>query len=221
MQRVWYVSYGSNLLRARFLAYVQGGRVTGNDVEYEGCRDASPPEGDVALTIPHSLYFAGWSDSVWAGTSAAFISLASPHPPSLARAYRITEEQFLDVVRQENANGIAVEEFENTLERARRHGHARLLPSGSYSELVYCGERDAEPMLTFTASEERKGARAPSAAYLRVIGNGLRESHGLDATDIATYLVDRPGVRLGWTRAQLLQILGAPGPEGRGVSGDA
>ncbi len=214
MQRVWYLSYGSNLLRARFLAYVQGGRVAGNDVEYEGCRDTSPPVGDVSFTIPHSLYFAGWSDRVWGGTSGAFISLTSPHPPTLVRAYRITEEQFLDVVRQENANGIAVEGFEDATERARRHGHARLLQSGTYSELVYCGERDGEPMLTFTASEERVGARAPSAPYLRVIGNGLRESHGLAATDIATYLVDRPGVRAWWTRDRLLQILEAPGAEG-------
>jgi hypothetical protein len=207
VQRVWYVSYGSNLLRARFMAYLQGGRIAGNDVEYEGCRDPSPPTGDVAVTVSHPLYFAGWSDRVWGGTSAAFISLTSPKPPSLARAYRITEEQFLDVVRQENANGVAVEDFEATTERARRHGHARLLQSGPYSELVYCDEREGEPMLTFTASEEREGARAPSAAYLRVIGQGLRESHGLDTGDIATYLGDRPGVRPGWTRTQLLQIL--------------
>ena len=212
VQRVWYVSYGSNLLRTRFLAYIQGGRVTGNDVEYEGCRDTSPPEGDVALTIPHSLHFAGWSDRVWGGTSAAFISLRTPHPPALARAYRITEEQFLDVVWQENANGTAVEEFEDTVERARRHGHARLLQSGAYSELVYCGERDGEPMLTFTHSEEPPGGGAPSSAYLRVIGNGLCESHGLAATDVANYLLDRPGVRPGWTRTQLLQILEASGP---------
>lgn len=207
MRRVWYVSYGSNLLRVRFLAYLQGGRVAGNDVEYAGCRNTSPPEGDVALTIPHSLYFAGWSGRVWGGTAAAFISLTSPYPPSLARAYRITEEQFLDVVAQENANGVVVDDFEDATERARRHGHARLLASGTYSELVYCGERDGEPMLTFTASEVRTGVRAPSAAYLQAIGNGLRESHGLTGADIATYLGDRPGVGPEWTRSALLEIL--------------
>jgi hypothetical protein len=219
VQRVWYVSYGSNLLRARFLAYVQGGRVAGNDIEYEGCRDTSLPEGDVPMTIPYSLYFAGWSKRAWGGTSAAFISLASPNPPSLARAYRITAEQFLDVVRQENADGVAVEEFEVTAERAKQHGHAPLLQSGTYSELVYCGERDGEPMLTFTASEERDGPRAPSAAYLQAIGSGLRESHGMEAAAIATYLGDRPGVCPGWTRTRLLQLFEASGLEGQSRSG--
>ena len=72
---VWYVSYGSNLNRARFLTYLQGGRVAGNDLVYKGCSDTSPPVDDVALELPHSLYFAGWSDRVWGGTSAGFITL--------------------------------------------------------------------------------------------------------------------------------------------------
>jgi hypothetical protein len=37
---VWYASYGSNLNRARFMAYIEGGSVAGNDVVYEGCTDA-------------------------------------------------------------------------------------------------------------------------------------------------------------------------------------
>jgi hypothetical protein len=219
VQHVWYVSYGSNLLRYRFLAYVQGGRVAGNAVEYEGCRDTSLPLDDVALTLPYSLYFAGWSARVWGGTAAAFVSLSPATPPALARAYLITEEQFHDVVRQENANGGAIEDFAHTVARARREGHAPLLHAGTYTELVFSGQRRGDPMLTFTASPEREDLAAPSAAYLRVIGDGLRESHGLDEAAIVAYLAARPGVRGAWTQAQLLEILGASPPGGADTSG--
>jgi len=191
----WYVSYGSNLNRARFLTYLQGGRVAGNDLVYKGCSDTSPPVDDVALELPHSLYFAGWSDRVWGGTSRGFITLDAHGPSALARAYLIAQGQFVDIVRQENANRTDVGDFDVTLKRARRCGHARMLPSGTYTELLYCGERDGHALLSFTASEDRTDFAAPSAAYLHVIGSGLKECHGLTTAQVAAYLGDRPGVR--------------------------
>lgn len=210
---VWYVSYGSNLNRARFLTYLQGGRFAGNDLDHKGCADPSPPVDDVALELPHSLYFAGWSDRVWGGTSAGFITLAAQAPSTLARAYLIAQAQFLEVVRQENGNRADFDDFDVTLERARQSGHTRMLASGAYSELVYCGERDGHAMLSFTASEDRKDFTAPSAAYLRVIGSGLKECHGLSTAQVAAYLGDRPGVREHCTRSQLLHILETSGHE--------
>lgn len=209
---VWYVSYGSNLDRARFLTYLQGGRVGGNDLVYKGCSDTSPPVGDVALELPHSLYFAGWSGRVWGGTSAGFITLDAHAPSALARAYLIAPGQFVEVVRQENANRTDIDDFDATLERARQCGHARMLPSGTYTELIYCGERDGHAMLSFTASEDRTDFAAPSSAYLHVIGSGLRECHSLTTAQAAEYLGDRPGVRENYTRSQLLHILETSGP---------
>jgi hypothetical protein len=220
-QLVWYVSYGSNLNRARFLTYLQGGRVAGNDLVHKGCTDPSPPVDDVALELPHSLYFAGWSDGVRGGTSAGFITLAAQAPSALARAYLIAQAQFLEVVRQENANLTDVEDFDVTLERARQSGHTRMLPSGTYSELIYCGERDGHAMLSFTASGDRTDFRAPSAAYLRVIGNGLKECHGLSNAQVAKYLGASPGVRENCTRSQLLHILETSGPESSHSPGKA
>jgi hypothetical protein len=208
---VWYVSYGSNLNRARFLAYLQGGRVAGNDLVYKGCSDTSPPVDDVALELPHSLYFAGWSGRVWGGTSAGFITLDAHAPAALARAYLITQGQFVEVVRQENANRADIADFEVTLERAGEYGHARMLPSGTYTELIYCGERGGHAMLSFTASEDRTDFAAPSAAYLRVIGSGLKECHGVTTAQAAAYLRDRPGVRENYTPSQVLHILETSG----------
>jgi hypothetical protein len=210
--RVWYVSYGSNLNRARFLAYLQGGLVAGNDVVHRGCADTTPPLDDVALELPHALYFAGWSARVWGGTSAAFTTLAPQSASTLARAYLVTRQQFIGVVQQENGNRAEVEDFDVKLEAARQHGHARMLATGGYSELIRCGERDGHPMLSFTASENRRDFRRPSAAYLHVIGTGLKECHGLRSSEVAAYLGERPGVRGTWTHDQLLNILTTASP---------
>ncbi len=205
---VWYVSYGSNLSRARFMVYLEGGRVAGNDVLYDGCTDTAPPVGDVALVLPHSLYFAGWTRRVWGGTSAAFITLDSPGPSALARAYLITPGQFVEVVRQENANLARVDDFGAKVEGARKLGHTRLLATGSYCELVHCGERDGHPMLSFTASRNRTDFAPPSVGYLQVIGRGLQECHGLSSTEVVDYLHDKPGVQGKVTRSQLKDVLG-------------
>jgi hypothetical protein len=220
-ERVWYVSYGSNLNRARFLAYLQGGRVAGNDVVYRGCADAAPPVDDVPLMLPHALYFAGWSARVWGGTSAAFTTLAAESASTLARAYLITQQQFVEVVRQENGNRAEVDDFGVKLEAARQQGHARMLATGVYTELVYCGERDGRPMLSFTASANRRDFKRPSAAYLRVIGTGLKECHRLPNSEVAAYLGGRPGVRGTWTYSQLLDVLTTASPEGALPPGEA
>lgn len=221
-ERVWYVSYGSNLKRARFMAYLRGGRTPGNDVVHEGCADTSPPIDDVPLELPNSLYFAGWSDRVWGGTSGGFITLDVQAPSALARAYLIARGQFLDVVRQENANQAAdLDDFDRNLARARRSGHTRLLPTGSYSELVYSGEREGHPLLSFTASVNRTDFTPPSAAYLGVIGSGLRECHGLSTKQVVEYLGDRPGVRGHWAPGALLDVLRTTRPHGSAPSRNA
>jgi hypothetical protein len=204
---VWYVSYGSNLSRARFMTYIEGGRSPGNDVVHRGCSDTTSPRDDVPVEIPQSLYFAGWSDRAWEGTAAGFITLDARAPSALARAYLITPGQLAEVVTQENANIVNVEEVDLDVEGARTHGHVRMLPRGFYSELVYCGERDGHPMLSFTASQNRTDYNAPSAQYLRVIARGLQESHGLSTRDVVGYLRDVPGLRGTWTVGQLEEVL--------------
>ncbi len=159
-ERVWYVSYGSNLNRARFLAYLQGGRVAGNDVVYRGCADTSPPVDDVALEVPHALYFAGWSARVWGGTSAAFTTLAARSASTLARAYLITQQQFVEVVRQENANRADVDDFDVKLEGARQHGHTRMLPRGTTPSSSTAANETALP---WSVSQPQRGGGSSGA----------------------------------------------------------
>jgi hypothetical protein len=204
---VWYVSYGSNLNRARFITYIEGGSVPGNDVVHAGCADPTPPVDDAPLELPQSLYFAGWSDRAWGGTAAGFITLEAQTSPALARAYLITLPQFQEVIRQENRNVAGADDVHLHIEEARKHGHVRMLAQGYYSELIYCGRRDGYPMLSFTASENRTDFRPPSPAYLRIIRSGLQESHGLTTADAVEYLKDRPGVLGNWTAGQLAEML--------------
>jgi len=206
---VWYVSYGSNLSRARFMTYIEGGSVPGNDVVHQGCADPSPPVHDVLLQLARSLYFAGWSDRAWGGTAAGFLTLDAKGPRALARAYLISLLQFREVIRQENANVVGTDDVQLNIEGARQHGHVRMLAQGYYSELIYCGRRDGYPMLSFTAPENRTDIRPPSAAYLRMIRSGLQESHGLTTGDAVEYLKDRPGVLGNWTAGQLEEMLRA------------
>ena len=72
---VWYVSYGSNLHRARFSSYLEGGRMPGGLRADHGCRDPSPPLADAALHLDLPLYFSGES-RVWGG-GVAFLDLAA------------------------------------------------------------------------------------------------------------------------------------------------
>jgi hypothetical protein len=204
---VWYVGYGSNLNRERFITYIEGGSIAGNDLVHEGCADPTLPVDDAPLELPQSLYFAGWSDRAWGATAAGFITLEAQASPALARAYLITLPQFQEVVRQENRNVAGVDDVRLNIEGARKHGHVRMLPKGYYSELIYCGRRDGYPMLTFTASENRTDFGRPSPAYLRVIFSGLQESHGLTTADAVQYLKDRPGVLGHWSAGQLVEML--------------
>ena len=110
-------------------------------------------------------------------------------------------------MRQENGLRADIIDFEQKLHEAKEHGHARLLPKGSYTELLFCGERDGQPMLTFTASDDRTDIGRPSAAYLQTIGSGQRERHGLTTAQAVTYLIGRPGVQGMWTRRDLTDLL--------------
>ena len=121
---VWYASFGSNILSERFACYLEGGRIEGMIRDMPGSRDPSPPtEWRRWDDLPHRLFFAH-SSPTWDGGGVAFVdfgedlrvagSLApaetervapETRPPALGvsyRLYRVTLEQFNDVLAQEN-----------------------------------------------------------------------------------------------------------------------
>lgn len=144
MDRIWYVAYGTNLSRARFQCYLDGGTPAGGARANPGCRNPQPPTATVGVRVPGRLWFAGRS-SVWGGGMAFFDGAGSGSV--LGRAYLLTSDQFVDVVAQELRRvpgRMTVTELPST----GRHAYG----PGGYETLVRLGSRSDVPMVTFTAT---------------------------------------------------------------------
>ncbi len=205
MSRVWYVAYGSNLGTARFRCYLAGGRPEGGSRTYDGCRDPSEPADAFSLELPGTLVFAGES-GVWGGGMAFF---DPDHVGSVAgRARLLTAEQFADVTAQEMRQAPGGEFARSIVAVLPDVGELHSLGSGRYETLLRVGARAGVPLLTITNGDlEDLTPAAPSAAYLRSIATGLRESHGWDDARIASYLAAAPGAREAWTPTSVLDAL--------------
>ena len=193
-QYVWYACYGSNLSAERFGIYITGGslRIGDHTITEKGCRDKQPPQASEVGRIPYRLVFAGHF-AKWENKSAAFLDLTHKEHnlKTICRMYKITREQFSDVIAQENG-GIAPEEFR--MEELKKKGYVDLYPQLPYGRLVYVEERDGLPVLTFTCPESWPEAGAertkPSEPYLEVIRSGLCEC-GYGRDDATRYLLAR------------------------------
>jgi hypothetical protein len=203
-EHVWYASYGSNLSTSRFGYYLYGGRPAGATRTYPGARDRTPPRAQRSLAAQGRVFF-GWESRTWGGGGVAFLDPDVDHEV-LLRAYRITGEQFADVVAQEmhRAPGTALD-----LDACREAGRLRLGP-GRYETLVVVGHLGGEPVITFTCAdgEHRPTVNAPGARYLQLIGTGLREAHGLVPAQVVDYLAPLDGIRDHWSSDALAHAIG-------------
>lgn len=203
MHEVWYASYGSNMSSARFGCYLYGGRPRGGFRYHAGCRDQREPVADRAVELPGGVYFAGES-GVWTGGVAYY----DPDLPGVARAraYLITEQQFSDVAAQEAGREPGADIDVDAVVRARR---LRLGPGG-YETMLYLGHIDGNPLLTFTADHPASEIphTVPSAAYLRMLAEGLVESRGWTPESAAAYLAELPGASGHWAVRDILALLG-------------
>ncbi|WP_339213608.1 hypothetical protein [Ornithinibacillus sp. FSL M8-0202] len=196
---IWYASYGSNLMKERFLAYIYGGKPPGSNQSEHGCRDKTAPKESERIDIPFPLYFSK-ERSKWGEGGVAFIgTAASNEEKTIGRMYLITEEQFQDVVSQEN-NGLQVK---LDLIEIERKGYVDI-HHGWYNRMVYLGKRDGAPIFTFTSSLPISHVTftKPSVAYLSVIAFGLMEL-GLGEDEIVDYLMAIEGIQEEFTKASL------------------
>lgn len=143
---VWYASYGSNMSKERFFHYLQGGTPEGSPKQHYGARDTSEPTGDIKLVMPGIVHFA-CSSKAWGGGGSAFLD---PHAEgeSLSRAYRITAEQFDDVILQENNGDPSTAPVAVDINAALRDGKVKT--TGRYNTLVHVGDYDGAPVFTLT-----------------------------------------------------------------------
>lgn len=208
---LWYVSYGSNMQRAKMMAYIAGGRPAGGLRIHEGCTDTTPPVRDMGVRVDgFRLHFA-LTSPFW-DCGVAFVDEA-PGESFWARAYLVTTRQFEQVVAQENAlhpddaEAIDLTQVLTTGKDVRG--------PGSYETLRLVGMFDGVPALTFTApfgAEDALSQRglidiagsglqpiqvnAPSDAYCRTIGTGLAETFAMTPEDQADYIRSTQGGNL-------------------------
>lgn len=175
-ERVWYVAYGSNIDRARFLRYLQG------DDDHTGARDTTPPaEGRFAIA-PLQLHFAGKSQR-WGGG----VCFVDPDPTATAyvRAWDITAEQFEDVFAQENRGEVGTALPWEAMAQGPTEAGGRWYGLVVPVDLPFSS--DEHPAYTFTWTT-RFDRNPPSAAYRETIERGLINHPDLPQPALAHYL---------------------------------
>lgn len=205
---VWYASYGSNMWKERFLCYIEGGKVDGMKKPCYGSRDKSLPKDTIWKIVPHKLFFARSHTNTWGAGGVAFLN---PESNSDDRAYvciyRITLEQFNDVLFQENSihqENRPTEQMESPLLDLSQLDSLsenktmilEVLEGGWYSNVLYLGKEDNVPILTMTCQSShvekfRKGDLpmcAPPNDYRNTLVKGLIEGKQLNMDEANDYL---------------------------------
>ena len=164
---VWYVSYGSNMLKERFMCYIEGGSYE-NSRYHPPCEDTTSPVAVRAVEIPHDMYFANTSGS-WHGSGVSFLDVTR-NGKSHGVAYLITKKQFEHVVFEENS------------------GRAQNREYGWYEDTISLGTMDGFEVKTIT-NEDIRPYNQPSDAYLDTLRKGIRENWPeMSDEDIEDYL---------------------------------
>ncbi|WP_077601605.1 hypothetical protein [Oceanobacillus sojae] len=197
---VWYVSYGSNISKKRFACYIEGGIPEGSAKSERGCKNITLPKKTKKAILPYPLYFMK-EKSKWGKGGVAFIG----HEPdkdtkTYARKYLITDEQFGEVVEQENN----VDALQIDVQEIMEKGYVDL-EEGWYGRVIYLGKEDGAPTFTFTNPDVMgtHGFITPPKSYLSMISRGLKEI-GLTEEEIVEYFLTKPGIEGVFTEDSLL-----------------
>ncbi|XP_058080982.1 histone deacetylase 5-like [Magnolia sinica] len=199
---IWYGSYGSNMWKPRFLCYIEGGRVEGMKKPYSGSKDKSLPKEIMWKMVSYRLFFAQSHTHTWGAGGVAFL-----HPESSSdekayiRMYKITLEQFNDVLLQENSltSDVASPLFDSSaLDFVTRNKstHLEALKGGWYSNVIYLGMEHGLPILTMTCplsyidnfKSGKLPMQPPSEDYAKTLVKGLVEGKQLSEEEAVNYI---------------------------------
>lgn len=190
MEKVWYASYGSNMLEARFLCYISGGRPEGAQRTYKGCTDKAVPKKNKPVSIKGELYFAR-SSKTWHNGGICFLNPKREREETLGRMYLISPQQFTELVKQESR-------YEGALnidfQRAIKEGSLIIEIKSWYGRLLFLGFDEGHPIFTFTNEDFLEAEfNPPHESYLNMIKRGLKETYSLSEKEIQRYLKSKPG----------------------------
>lgn len=151
---IWYVSYGSNMLKERFMCYIKGGSYEGSR-NHPPCNDTTPPLAVKAIEIPHDMYFGNVSGS-WHGSGVSFLDVTK-RGNALGVAYLITKEQFEHVCMRENDG------------RKPQEGY------GWYEDIIDLGGMGGFEVKTII-NKDIRSYNEPYPEYLETLKKGIRQN---------------------------------------------
>jgi len=202
--KIWYACYGSNLLEERFICYIKGGQPKGAQKTYEGCRDKTLPADNEDFYICSELYFAKQSSN-WDNGGVAFIrTVFEPQASTIGRIYLITKDQLIDIARQETQT---TTELLIDFDRAIKDGSYIFKRPSWYGNLLYLGKQNEYPIFSLTNENDLQPSTKPSKSYLKIICQGIKESHNIDDTTIFDYLKNKQGIKGNYRDEELLSII--------------
>ncbi|BAT76524.1 hypothetical protein LR48_Vigan01g273700 [Vigna angularis] len=199
---IWYASYGSNMWKARFNCYLEGGQVDGMVKQCSGSVNRTLPKEITWKTFPCDIFFGRDSSHSWGLGGVAFLNPEKKFEgKTYTCLYKISLEQFNDILFQENIlsldagsplvdittlNAISDKEF-NSLE---------VVKGAWYGNVVYLGKEQDIPVITMTSSlldmERFKSGklplRAPNKAYANSLIKGLVEGEQLSEAEAIAYI---------------------------------
>lgn len=164
---VWYVSYGSNMLKERLLCYIQGGSFRGSKYR-QPCEDTSLPVAVKPFKVPYDMYFGNISSS-WQEGGVSFLDISKPGN-AFGVAYLITKKQFEHIVVQENSGRLPKEGY------------------GWYENIIDLGMMDGFKVKTITNNNLRP-YNPPCDTYSDILHEGIKENWpDISDEDIEEYI---------------------------------
>lgn len=174
------------------MCYIGGGRPVGSSKANPGSRDKTPPVDKQPVSLNFELYFAG-NSSHWRG-APAFIRRNGKTSVTLGRMYLITDDQFNDVVMQENDRVVDGTRFVPRFEELKQKNEFLLPGNGLYGYLLCVAVKGSWPVVTFTTQKDLP-IRPPSEPYIKVIASGIKETYpAMTNTEICDYLLRSEGI---------------------------
>jgi hypothetical protein len=126
-------------------------------------------------SLNYDLYFAGRSGT-WGNSGVAFIRGEGGH--TLGRMYLISDEQFNDVVIQENSKRPDGSRFVPAFNQLVSQSQSILPCNPWYGKLLNIGSEGGWPILTFTTERpDLLNPNAPAEQYVKVIASGIKETY--------------------------------------------
>jgi hypothetical protein len=115
----------------------------------------------------------------------------------LGRMYLITDEQFNDVVMQENSVTVDGRRFVPAYEQILRERNLIFSDDSLYGRLLTVGIEGGHPIVAFTTARTNLQAntRAPSQNYVKIIASGIKEAYPqMTNAEIVAYFLRADGV---------------------------